>query len=77
LLIVSDSFGDQKGFRALTTPLRRIHKSSTKLKDKKKGTVAAKKPEERVNLEKGDTLSQRIRLCFLRRVPHHKRHESV
>lgn len=63
-------------FRALATPLRRIQGRS-KVKDKNKGMVPPKNPKEGLKLEKGDTLSQRLRVCFLGRRPYHKRHQSV
>ncbi|XP_020267262.1 uncharacterized protein LOC109842790 isoform X2 [Asparagus officinalis] len=65
-------------FRALASPLRRIQgKSAAKLKEKKNGKPPSKKSVKRVKLEKGETLSQRLRLCFLKRVPQHKRHQSM
>ncbi|RWW89728.1 hypothetical protein BHE74_00001241 [Ensete ventricosum] len=66
----------QMTLRALATPLRRIQrKSSAKPKNKKKGTVVSKKPK-REKLEKGETLSQRLRLCILGRA-NHRRHRST
>ncbi|XP_008782969.1 uncharacterized protein LOC103702352 isoform X2 [Phoenix dactylifera] len=60
--------------KALATPLRRIQgKSSAELKEKK-GSPISKKPKHE-KLEKWETLSQRLRLCFLGRA-NHKRHRS-
>ncbi|XP_043701254.1 uncharacterized protein LOC122651784 isoform X2 [Telopea speciosissima] len=65
----------QMTLKALATPLRRIqHKSSDSVKEKKKAPVGPKKPK-REKLEKLESLSQRIRLCILKRV-NHRRHRS-
>ncbi|RZR73576.1 hypothetical protein BHM03_00025904 [Ensete ventricosum] len=74
--VISSILLFQMTLRALATPLRRIQrKSSAKPKNKKKGTVVSKKPK-REKLEKGETLSQRLRLCILGRA-NHRRHRST
>lgn len=66
----------QRTLRALATPLRRIQrKPSSKTREKKVMAVPKKQKQPQGKLEKGDTLSQRLRLCFLGR-PRHKRHLS-
>ncbi|XP_020100396.1 uncharacterized protein LOC109718539 isoform X2 [Ananas comosus] len=67
----------QMTLKALATPLRRVDRkqcSKPKQKEKKKGFSIWKRPK-REKLEKGDTFSQRLRLCFLGRA-NHKRHRS-
>ncbi|XP_010252925.1 PREDICTED: uncharacterized protein LOC104594357 isoform X2 [Nelumbo nucifera] len=60
--------------KALATPLRRIQRKSSEMRKEKKVQTAPKKPK-REKFEKLEALSQRIRLCILRRVKH-RRHRS-
>uniref|UniRef100_A0A5B7ARZ0 Serine aminopeptidase S33 domain-containing protein n=1 Tax=Davidia involucrata TaxID=16924 RepID=A0A5B7ARZ0_DAVIN len=68
------SNGHQMTVKVLATPLRNIqHMSSDPSKEekKKKASTVAKKPKR----EKLEALSQRLRLCILKRV-NHRRHRS-
>ncbi|XP_010942494.3 uncharacterized protein [Elaeis guineensis] len=70
----SNSKSQHMTLKALASPLRRIQwKSSAKLKEKKGSPILRKSKREK--LEKGETLSERLRLCFLGRA-NHKRHRS-
>ncbi|XP_068642743.1 uncharacterized protein [Aristolochia californica] len=65
----------QMTFRALATPLRRIHRKSAKSSKGKKNTSTASKKSKREKFEKLEALGQRFRRCILKRVKH-KRHLS-
>lgn len=70
----------QMGLKALVTPPRSIHQSSTDLpkeekRKKKKASTILKKPK-REKLEKLEALSQRLRLCLLKGVNHRRRRSS-
>ncbi|XP_026661862.1 uncharacterized protein LOC103710654 isoform X2 [Phoenix dactylifera] len=70
----SNSKSQHMTLKALASPLRRIQwKSSAKLKEKKGSPILRKSKREK--LEKGETLGERLRLCFLGRA-NHKRHRS-
>ena len=71
--------------KALATPLRSIQQKPSdsdppdekkkKKKKKKKSPTAPKKPK-REKFEKLEALSQRLRLCILKRVNHRRHHSS-
>lgn len=63
----------QMTLKALATPLRRIQQKAELPKEKQKKVAAGmKKPKH----EKLEALSERLRLCILKRVNHHRRHGS-
>lgn len=68
--------------KALATPLRSIQQKPAdpleekKKKKKKKKTPTAPKKSKREKFEKLEALSQRLRLCILKRVSHRRHHSS-
>ncbi|WOK95258.1 hypothetical protein Cni_G03965 [Canna indica] len=67
----------QIALRALATPLRRIRRKTSAKAKNKKGVAIPKKPKpKRDKPEKGESLSQRLRLCFLGRT-NHRRHRPT
>ncbi|XP_051125525.1 uncharacterized protein LOC127247629 [Andrographis paniculata] len=75
----STSNHDQTAIKVLATPLRNseasaLNSSKENSKKKKKASSSAKK-SKREKFEKLEALSQRIRLCILKRV-NHRRHRS-
>ncbi|CAK9167052.1 unnamed protein product [Ilex paraguariensis] len=70
-------FSISKTLKVLATPLRKIQHSSSQSKENKKKqkvSTVAKKPKAD-KFEKLEALSQRLRLCILKRVSH-RRHRS-
>ncbi|KAM7530894.1 hypothetical protein LguiB_034304 [Lonicera macranthoides] len=64
----------QRTLKVLATPLRNIQPTNSPKEKKEKGpTVAKKKPRRREKLE---AISQRLRLCILKRINHRRNRSS-